>query len=418
MKFPISRFNFNIKLSLLFKEFFLSFLIKDKKNLTIEIKEKLKFFFPYSNFYFYSYGRTAFYVLLRELRKQTKKNKIIINSFTLFEMINTIIYAGFEPILIDLKQDSFQSSFTEAIKKNKKNLAAIVVTHFNGFNDDILKVKEIVSKENEEILIIEDTAVGFGSKNKEIYSGNYGDYSILSFNIMKNITTLSGGALIENNNKIIIDKNQVYIRNQTPFNIFKKIVFVSTLIIINLRLIFFLFFKFIKFSKMINFNFFLKKYRTDFKLSIKDKIPNEYLYNLSDFQKKILLPQFDDFNHKQSERIKKSKYYYYKLKDIKQLTFPQVNFDTKNIFIDFPILIKKNKNNLVSYLMYKNIDIKDYYYSNCGDDNIYSKFIFDNVNNSKTITNEIIMLPVGQNINQEYQNIIIEEINNFFLKIT
>ena len=416
MKFPISRFNFNIKLSLLFKEFFLSFLIKDKKNFTLEIKKKLKFFFPYSNFYFYSYGRTAFYVLLKELRKQTNKNKIIINSFTLFEMINTIIYAGFEPILIDLKQDSFQSSFTEAIKKNKKNLAAIVVTHFNGFNDDILKVKEIVSKENEEILIIEDTAVGFGSKNKEIYSGNYGDYSILSFNIMKNITTLSGGALIENNNKIIIDKNQVYIRNQTPFNIFKKIIFVSTLIIINLRLIFFLFFKFIKFSKMINFNFFLKKYRTDFKLSIKDKIPNEYLYNLSDFQKKILLPQFDDFNHKQSERIKKSKYYYYKLKDIKQLTFPQVNFDTKNIFIDFPILIKKNKNNLVSYLMYKNIDIKDYYYSNCGDDNIYSKFIFDNVNNSKTITNEIIMLPVGQNINQEYQNIIIEEINNFFKK--
>lgn len=416
MKFPISRFNFNIKLSLLFKEFFLSFLIKNKKNLTLEIKEKLKFFFPYSNFYFYSYGRTAFYVLLRELRKQTKKNKIIINSFTLFEMINTIIYAGFEPILIDLKQDSFQSNFTEAIKKNKKNLAAIVVTHFNGFNDDILKVKEIVSKENEEILIIEDTAVGFGSKNEEIYSGNYGDYSILSFNIMKNITTLSGGALIENNNKIIIDKNQLYTRNQTPFNIFKKIVFVSTLIIINLRLIFFLFFKFIKFSKIINFNFFLKKYRTDFKLSIKDKIPDEYLYNLSDFQKKILLPQFDDFNHKQSERIKKSKYYYYKLKDIKQLTFPQVNFDTKNIFIDFPILIKKNKNNLVSYLMYKNIDIKDYYYSNCGDDNIYSKFIFDNVNNSKTIANEIIMLPVGQNINQEYQNIIIEEINNFFKK--
>ena len=39
--------------------------------------------------------------------------------------------------------------------------------------------------------------------------------------------------------------------------------------------------------------------------------------------------------------------------------------------------------------MNKNIDIKDYYYSNCGEDIIYSKYVFDNVNNSKTIANEI-----------------------------
>ena len=390
--------------------------MKNKKKPTSEIEKKLKIFFPTSNFYFYSYGRTSFYILLKNLRRQTKKNKIIINSFTLFEMINTIIYSGFEPILIDLKKDSFQSDYEEAIRKNKNDLAAITVTHLNGFNDDIIKVKKIVSNINEEILIIEDTAVGFGSKNKQIYSGNYSDYSILSFNIMKNITALSGGILIENNSKIRINKNESEIKNETFFNIFKKIVFVAMLMILNSRIIFFGFFKFIRLSKNNNFDFFLKKYRTDFRLSIKDKIPKEYLYVLGNFQKKLLLPQFDSLNQRQLERINKSKYYYYKLKNIKEFSFPQIDFNSKNIFIDFPILVKKNKNNLISYLMDRNIDIKDYYYSNCGEDILYSKFIFKSVINSKAIVREIIMLPVGQNINKKYQDTIIQEINNFLKK--
>ena len=54
--------------------------------------------------YFLEHGRSAFYLFLLSLKKETKK-KIIINSFTLFEMINMIIYAGFGTVLVDLKEN-------------------------------------------------------------------------------------------------------------------------------------------------------------------------------------------------------------------------------------------------------------------------------------------------------------------------
>ena len=185
MIIPKSRFNFNIGFLKILKELVLNIFIKDvdKKKYDIELKYKLKNFFPNSNFIFFSHGRTSFYYLLKNLRKQTKKKKIIINSFTLFEMINIIIYAGFEPILIDQKNNSFESNFESAIKENINDIAAITVTHFNGFNEDIFKVKKLISEINDEIIIIEDTAVGFGSKNDKKFSGDFADYSILSFNI-------------------------------------------------------------------------------------------------------------------------------------------------------------------------------------------------------------------------------------------
>ena len=131
-------------------------------------------------------------------------------------------------------------------------------------------------------------------------------------------------------------------------------------------------------------------------------------------QKKILISQFEDINLKQDERIKKAKYYYMELKLIKELDFPQIDFNSKNVFIDFPILVKNFKGELNLFLMNKNIDIKDYYYTNCGENEIYSKYNFNKVNNSNNIASEILMLPVGKNINKKYQDKIILEIKNFF----
>ena len=45
---------------------------------------------------------------------------------------------------------------------------------------------------------------------------------------------------------------------------------------------------------------------------------------------------------------------------------------------------------------------------------IYSKYNFNNVNNGSKIASEILMLPVGTNINKNYQDEIILEIKNFF----
>ena len=65
-------------------------------------------------------------------------------------------------------------------------------------------------------------------------------------------------------------------------------------------------------------------------------------------------------------------------------------------------------------LLKKNIDVKNYYYKNCSEEKIYNaNFI---CKNSKAISDSIIMLPVHKNINVDHQNLIIQNIKNFFNK--
>ena len=413
----ISRFNFNISLIQTFKNFF-KLIFFNKKNNKIDLEKKLLNYYPNSSFYFFDHGRTALYEALNQIKNNSKKRKVLVNSMTLFEVINMIIYAGFEPVFLDNLENSFETGVNiDDAELNKNELAAIIVTHLNGFNKNIFSIKKQLMDHNEKndyIYLIEDCAVSLGAKKNNTYTGSIGDFSFLSFNIMKNITCYTGGVLIDNKK----DTSSITIGkyfNQSKFNVIKKIIFVLIIQILNSRLIFPIFFRFIRFSHKKAFNFFLKKYRTDFVVTIEREMPKKFTYLFHPFQIDILIPQFESIEKNQQIRIENSKYYYDNLKHLDSLKFPQTEFTQANIFLDFPIICvtKKIKQNLFEYLLDKNIDIKNYYYKNCCEENVYSKYKNDCVN-SKLISDNIIMLPVHKKISLKFKNDIISNINNFF----
>ena len=413
----ISRFNFNISiiqtLTNLFK--LACYINKDNRE---RLEKKLSNYYPNSNFYFFDHGRTALFETLNQIKSKSKKRKILVNSMTLFEVINVIIYAGFEPVFLDNSKNSFETDLDiNKTQFDKKDLAAIIITHLNGFNKNILSVKKQLIDHNEKndyIYLIEDCAVSLGAKVNNTYTGSIGDFSFLSFNIMKNITCYTGGVLIDNKKGISSITNGKYF-NQSKLNIMKKIIFVLIIQILNSRLLFPIFFKFIRFSHKNSFNFFLKKYRTDFVVSIEEEMPKKFLYLLHPFQIDILIPQFSNLEKNQLIRTKNSKYYYENLKHLDELKFPQIEFTQENIFIDFPIICstKQIKQNLFNHLLNENIDVKNYYYKNCSDENIYFKYK-NNCINSKSISDNIIMLPVHKKVSLDLKDNIILKINNFF----
>ena len=89
-------------------------------------------------------------------------------------------------------------------KINKKTLAVVATNIFNSHND-ILKIKKICNKKK--IALVEDNAIYYGNHikdgKKNIYTGSYGDYSLHSFNIMKNISAMFGGLVSTNNSEFI-----------------------------------------------------------------------------------------------------------------------------------------------------------------------------------------------------------------------
>ena len=414
----ISRFNFNISFYETCKNILKIFFLK-KMDYEKDLKNELYKIYGNKNFFFFDHGRTAFYETLLHIKKKTKKRKVLINSLTLFEIINAIIYAGFEPIFIDNKKNSFQTEVRlDSLNANLNEIAAVVITHLNGANLNITNLKSEIlenNKKNEKIYLIEDCAVALGAKINSENVGTFGDYSFISFNIMKNITSYTGGVLIDNTKDISNIYHGKY-KEPSKIDIIKKIIFVFAIQLVNTKLLFPIFFKIVNLSYKYSFNFFLKKYRTDFEVKIEKNFPVKFSYLMHYFQKKILLPQFKDFKTKQLKRNEKSKIYYDGLKDLKFFFFPQNDFSERNIFLEFPIICetKKMKEDLFNHLTKNKIDIKGYYYKNCSDEKIYN--FANECINSRNISNNIIMLPIHGNISNKYQIEIINLIKNFVSK--
>ncbi len=401
-----SRFHFNLTFFDIVKKSL--FYIKNYKIDYHQILiHKFKTYFSKSNIFFFNHGRGGFFLLLKYFNKRPKK-KVLINSLTLFEMINMVIYAEYQPIFIDNKKDSFETNTIELINKYQEEIAFVVVTHLNGLNNEIFEIKNKIDeinhnrKEVDKIYLVEDTAVSLGAKYKNIFCGAIGDFSILSFNIMKNITSLTGGALVDNINilnseKIILSQPHVSFKDNI-----KKIFFVFMLQFLNSKIIFPFFFIFIKFAQKKKLNFFLKKYRTDFQTYTSKTIPFDFLKRISNFQLFLLSDQLEDIEFNNNIRIENSKYLYENLKDNKDLIFPQKKFNQENIYIDFPILCKKKdyKDNIFSKSFDNYIDIKNYYYTSCDTQEIYSKYKDVDCINAKFISENILMIPVSRSQNK------------------
>ena len=138
-----SRFCFNLNFIELIKLSFL-YLFERNRNYPNNIKSILYSYYPDAKVELFNHGRSALYCVLNSINKtSSKRKKIIVNSLTLFEVINVIIYSGFEPIFLDCKnQESFETEAENLISKYQNEIKAVIITHLNGANTDILKVKK------------------------------------------------------------------------------------------------------------------------------------------------------------------------------------------------------------------------------------------------------------------------------------
>ena len=107
---------------------------------------------------------------------------------------------GATPVFVDSEVETWNMSpefleeaILDGIKRGKKTKAVIAV-HLYGMPAKIDKIEAVCKKHN--VYLIEDAAEALGSSYKNQKCGTFGDFSILSFNGNKIITTSGGGALV------------------------------------------------------------------------------------------------------------------------------------------------------------------------------------------------------------------------------
>jgi dTDP-4-amino-4,6-dideoxygalactose transaminase len=127
-------------------------------------------------------------------------DEVLCQSKTFSASANPIVYQGALPVFVDSEQetwnicpDQLEIAIKDRIAKGKKP-KAIIAVHLYGMPYKVDEINAIATKYN--IPIVEDSAEALGSEYKYQKCGTFGDFSVLSFNGNKIITTSGGGALV------------------------------------------------------------------------------------------------------------------------------------------------------------------------------------------------------------------------------
>ena len=388
-----TRININTNKKIYFKVF-LSFIFNQGKNYEKIFKQKLKDFLFTDNLLLTSQGRVAAYNIFKVIICDNKK-EILISPYTLTEVINAILYAGGTPIYVEIDLKTGLPLEEDLDKKINEKSAGLVITHLFSNKEDILTFNR---KYQKKLNIVEDVAINFGAKiDQKKFLGTIFDFGFYSFGVMKNLCTFHGGAIFSKD-KDKLCKIEENLKNNVDYPIMAS-----------LKLFFFCILIDIMYSRYI-YNFFTHHI---LKLSIKnlDKIiypgvypkssntiPNHYNYK---FQNNFAIAGIENLKVLESKiekRIKNVKLYEKYLTNDLKLNF----FDSHNVnsFLEYPILLKKNKNKFINRkLLTIGYDVRHTWYVNS------IRFIklnnrLNDFANSDKLHEGVLSLPTHHKINE------------------
>ena len=127
-------------------------------------------------------------------------DEVVVPTFTFAATLNSVLYTGAKPILVDVDPSTFLISPIEIEQKISKKTKAIIPVHYGGQSCDMSQILKIAKTNN--LKIIEDCAHSLGSIFGKKYCGTFGEVGCFSFYPTKVITTGEGGMVSTNDSKI------------------------------------------------------------------------------------------------------------------------------------------------------------------------------------------------------------------------
>tara|TARA_X000000950_G_C13876926_1_gene645239 strand:- start:489 stop:1796 length:1308 start_codon:yes stop_codon:yes gene_type:complete len=377
--------------SFFFTRFFwgiLSDLLRKRLDYKKKVKRLLGLHFDCSKIELVGQCRDGVFLSVKYAVDILKKKEVLISPYTLYQVVNMIILAGGKPVFVDLKEDSLEIDINSLRSKKTDETGCIILTHLTKVPIDILKIKSFAKKNN--ILLIEDCAVAFGKENV----GSYGDLVLLSFQAMKNIQSIVGGAIICKDRDFYAWLKKEMGKHSTLSSVFlyKKLAFIwAVTILTETPFIKFLFFQILKMAYRNNIKIILKIIRADHEPKISWSMPKNSIKKMANIQAKFIEEGLLSYAHDVKFRAERTKIYFDKLRQIKHIKLLGFDCYHQDNHLEFQVLCER-RNELFDYLLQKNIDVRKFYYRDISQVNEYEGFGKDCLNCSK-VEDTILTLP-------------------------
>jgi perosamine synthetase len=256
----------------------------------------------------FSHARSALFALISSL--QIKKSNILVPSFSCVAIPSVVVATKNAPTFMNISLTDYNIDIDDAISRVTKKTKAAIPIHMYGYPVDI---KEFKDKIGNDIMIVEDAALSLLSKNV----GRYGDVTIYSLGVYKQLYTFEGGIITTNNSEIyesLIAFRQKHCLLCTTFNSLKMMLdFFSSYLIFNEN-IYDIFDTWSEYKRENFFNSSLGTY--------KKQIPKDIYQSFSAFQAKLGLAQLKKVHEINEKRKKIAEFYSATLSDTSGIILP------------------------------------------------------------------------------------------------
>ena len=145
-------------------------------------------------------GASANYISIAMAKEVMGVGEVIVPPLGWVSDLASIAQLGMKPVIVDIDMKNLAitaENIKNAITPNTKAIVLIHCLGFNGISDEIIKI----AKDNN-ILLIEDCCESHGATYKGQKIGTFGDISLFSFYFGHHITTVEGGIICTNNEKL------------------------------------------------------------------------------------------------------------------------------------------------------------------------------------------------------------------------
>ena len=149
---------------------------------------------------FLNSGSSANILTMSALNHIYGTGEIILPPLTWVSDISSVLFAGFQPVFVDINPRTLCMNTDQVIEKLNENTKAVFLTHAQGFNG--LSDKLLQALEEKNIPLIEDVCESHGAEFKGKKLGSYGLASNFSFYFAHHMSTIEGGMFCTNDEKI------------------------------------------------------------------------------------------------------------------------------------------------------------------------------------------------------------------------
>lgn len=141
---------------------------------------------------YFPYGRSGFLALIEVMGWRGRE--IILPAYTCVVMPNVILHSGARPRFVDIDSRDYNMRPDLVGQVVNKQTAAVVATHIYGFPMDLDGLDDALSG-REDLVIIQDCALAYGTAYKGRPVWKRGQASLFSLSIGKHISTVEGGLI-------------------------------------------------------------------------------------------------------------------------------------------------------------------------------------------------------------------------------